>query len=488
MEKSFELRREWMEEQQPFACWLHGAAGNGGKWKEKLLVTLGTPQEVYRAEKETLEKLVGAERAARLCAAKGKDVRKAYEDIQNCGIAFYPFYHPEYPKRLLDIPDRPFGVYVKGKIRDDGPRVAVVGARDCSPYGSYVAETFARGLAEMGLLVVSGMARGIDGIAQKAALDANGSTCAVLGCGVDICYPASNEALYREICSNGAVLSEYPPGTKPQPSLFPPRNRIISGLADAVLVVEARRKSGTSITVDMALEQGKEVFVIPGRITDRLSDGCNNLLLQGATIALSPAQVAEEIRTIWEQNRWQRKDREEMRDDNITEGFRKQEKEKNTWAGCAENNYQRKGENSRQGVGKTEAEHGCEKNCHMQDEGECEQGRENRNGGEVGSEIDCSDEEQGDRRGKRKRYRRKDKRGVTLQRDARMAALNELDQALLSLLDFYPISIDRLRTEMQTKDALCSMTLPQTYEKLIFLESGGYIKQEGGYISLTQPF
>lgn len=488
MEKSFELRREWMEEQQPFACWLHGAAGNGGKWKEKLLVTLGTPQEVYRAEKETLEKLVGAERAARLCAAKGKDVRKAYEDIQNCGIAFYPFYHPEYPKRLLDIPDRPFGVYVKGKIRDDGPRVAVVGARDCSPYGSYVAETFARGLAEMGLLVVSGMARGIDGIAQKAALDANGSTCAVLGCGVDICYPASNEALYREICSNGAVLSEYPPGTKPQPSLFPPRNRIISGLADAVLVVEARRKSGTSITVDMALEQGKEVFVIPGRITDRLSDGCNNLLLQGATIALSPAQVAEEIRTIWEQNRWQRKDREEMRDDNITEVFWKRKDAKNVWSSYAENDYQRKGENSRQGVGKTEAEHGCEKNCHMQDEGECEQGRENRNGGEVGSEIDCSDEEQGDRWGKRKRYRRKDKSGVTLQRGARMAALNELDQTLLSLLDLYPISIDRLRTEMQTKDALRSMTLPQTYEKLIFLESGGYIKQEGGYISLTQPF
>lgn len=488
MEKSFELRREWMEEQQPFACWLHGAAGNGGKWKEKLLVTLGTPQEVYRAEKETLEKLVGAERAARLCAAKGKDVRKAYEDIQNCGIAFYPFYHPEYPKRLLDIPDRPFGVYVKGKIRDDGPRVAVVGARDCSPYGSYVAETFARGLAEMGLLVVSGMARGIDGIAQKAALDANGSTCAVLGCGVDICYPVSNEALYREICSNGAVLSEYPPGTKPQPSLFPPRNRIISGLADAVLVVEARRKSGTSITVDMALEQGKEVFVIPGRITDRLSDGCNNLLLQGATIALSPAQVAEEIRTIWEQNRWQRKDREEMRDDNITEVFWKRKDAKNVWSSYAENDYQRKGENSRQGVGKTEAEHGCEKNCHMQDEGECEQGRENRNGGEVGSEIDCSDEEQGDRWGKRKRYRRKDKSGVTLQRGARMAALNELDQALLSLLDLYPISIDRLRTEMQTKDALRSMTLPQTYEKLIFLERGGYIKQEGGYISLTQPF
>lgn len=522
MEKSFALQQEWMEEQQPFSCWLHGAAGNGGKWKEKLLVMFGTPQEVYRADKETLEKLVGAERAARLCAAREKDVWKEYEDMKERGIAFYPFYHPEYPKRLLDIPDRPFGVYVKGKIRDDGPWVAVVGARDCSPYGSYVAEKFARGLAELGLLVVSGMARGIDGIAQRAALDANGSTCAVLGCGVDICYPVSNEALYREICSNGAVLSEYPPGTKPQPSLFPPRNRIISGLADAVLVVEARRKSGTSITVDMALEQGKEVFVIPGRITDRLSDGCNNLLLQGATIALSTAQVAEEIRTIWEQNRWQRKDREETQDGNIIEVFRKREKEKNTWGGCTENNYQRKGENSRQGVGKTEAEHGCEKDCHMcaagergkrgenwngREEkseidcvnegnkdyylytaGECGQKGENWSGCEMGSEIDCSDEEQGDRRGKVKRYRRKDKSGITLQRDARMAALNELDQALLSLLDFYPISIDRLRTEMQTKDVLRSMTLPQTYEKLISLESEGYIKQEGGYISLTQPF
>ncbi len=522
MEKSFELRREWMEEQQPFACWLHGAAGSGSKWKEKLLGALGTPQEVYRADKETLEKLVGAERAARLCAARAKDVWKEYEDMRNRGIAFYPFYHPGYPQRLLDIPDRPFGVYVKGEIRDGGPQVAVVGARDCSPYGSYVAEMFARGLAEMGLLVISGMARGIDGIAQKAALDANGNTCAVLGCGVDICYPASNEALYREICSNGAVLSEYPPGTKPQPSLFPPRNRIISGLADALLVVEARRKSGTSITVDMALEQGKEVFVIPGRITDRLSDGCNNLLLQGATIALSPAQVAEEIQTIWEQNGWQRKNGEEMRDGNITEGFQKREKEKNTWAGCAENDCREKSENSRQGVGKTEASHGCEKDCHMQDEEECGQRGENRNGREVGSEIDCvnegkkdchlcaegeceqrakdrsgcvmgskidcSDEEQGDRQGKRKRYRRKDKNGVTLHRDARMAALNELDQALLSLLDFYPISIDRLRTEMQTKDALRSMTLPQTYEKLISLESEGYIKQEGGYISLTQPF
>lgn len=500
MEKTFEQRREWMEKQQPFACWLHGAAGNGGKWKEKLLVMLGTPQEVHRAGKETLEKLVGAERAARLCAAREKDVWKAYEDMQERGIAFYPFYHPEYPKRLLDIPDRPFGVYVKGKIRDDGPWVAVVGARDCSPYGSYVAEKFARGLAELGLLVVSGMARGIDGIAQRAALDANGSTCAVLGCGVDICYPVSNEALYREICSNGAVLSEYPPGTKPQPSLFPPRNRIISGLADAVLVVEARRKSGTSITVDMALEQGKEVFVIPGRITDRLSDGCNNLLLQGATIALSPAQMAEEIRTIWEQNRWQRKNGEEIRDDNITGMFWKREKEKNTWEGCAENNYQRKGENSRQCAGETEAEHGCEmgskidcvnegkKNCHIRAEGEYEQKGENRNGCGEESEIDCVNEEQGDRRGKVKRYRRKDKSGVTLQRDARIAALNELDQALLSLLDFYPISIDRLRTEMQTKDVLRSMTLPQTYEKLISLESEGYIKQEGGYISLTQPF
>ena len=141
--------------------------------------------------------------------------------------------------------------------------------------------------------MVSGLARGIDGISQEAALDCGGRTYAVLGCGVDVCYPAENGRLFDRIPARGGIVSEYPPGTLPQARLFPPRNRIISGLSDLILVVEAREKSGTLITVDMALEQGREVFAIPGRVTDALSSGCNTLIRQGAGVAISPSALLE---------------------------------------------------------------------------------------------------------------------------------------------------------------------------------------------------
>ena len=141
--------------------------------------------------------------------------------------------------------------------------------------------------------MVSGMARGIDGIAQKAALEAGGASFAVLGCGVDICYPEENRELYDRLLQEGGILSEYPPGMPPEPKLFPPRNRIISGLSDLVLVIEARKKSGTLITVDMALEQGREVYALPGRVSDKLSDGCNRLIRQGAGVATCPEDILE---------------------------------------------------------------------------------------------------------------------------------------------------------------------------------------------------
>jgi hypothetical protein len=137
------------------------------------------------------------------------------------------------------------------------------------------------------------MARGVDGIAQKAALDAGGRSFAVLGCGVDLCYPDENQALYDRLLEAGGILSEFPPGTPPDSKNFPQRNRIISGLADLVLVIEARKRSGTQITVDMALEQGREVFALPGRVSDALSDGCNRLIRQGAWIATCPEDVLE---------------------------------------------------------------------------------------------------------------------------------------------------------------------------------------------------
>ena len=165
----------------------------------------------------------------------------------------------------------------------------------CSEYGRYAAAQYAAALSGAGVNVISGLARGIDGISQEAALRAGGKTYAVLGCGADICYPVENRKIYDKIPGQGGILSEFPPGTSPKSIFFPMRNRIISGLSDMVLVVEARKKSGTLITVDMALEQGKEVFVVPGRVTDALSSGCNELIRQGAGVAGSPAVLLEEL-------------------------------------------------------------------------------------------------------------------------------------------------------------------------------------------------
>ena len=214
-------------------------------------------------------------------------------------ISFITPFDSIYPERLKGIPDAPAGLYVMGKLPAESDiTVAVIGARDCSDYGRYVAERLGTFLGERGVAVVSGMARGIDGISQWAALEAGGSSIGVLGCGVDICYPAKNRKLYDRLLKQGAVLSEYPPGTPPRPMNFPIRNRIVSGLADGVVVIEARDKSGTLITVDMALEQGREVFVVPGRITDGLSVGCNRLIRQGAGILLSPEELLEELREL----------------------------------------------------------------------------------------------------------------------------------------------------------------------------------------------
>ncbi|MCM1058225.1 MAG: DNA-processing protein DprA [Firmicutes bacterium] len=204
----------------------------------------------------------------------------------------------EYPRRLREIPGPPKRLYVLGKLPEEQiPTVAVIGARDCSEYGKYVASGLGAALGRSGIQVVSGMARGVDGISQEAALDAGGSSFAVLGSGVDICYPAGNRQLYEKLKLTGGILSEYPPGTPPVSRHFPPRNRIVSGLSDAVVVVEAREKSGTLITVDMALEQGREVYVVPGRVTDPLSGGCNRLLKLGAGLLLNREEFIEEL---WE--------------------------------------------------------------------------------------------------------------------------------------------------------------------------------------------
>jgi DNA processing protein len=174
--------------------------------------------------------------------------------------------------------------------------VAIIGARKCSDYGKFMAEKFATGFGKNNIDVISGMAYGVDGISQRAAIDAGTKSYAVLGSGVDVIYPKSNTKLYNDLIKSGGVLSEYPPGIEARPSLFPPRNRIISALADVVLVVEAKEKSGTLITVDMALEQGREVYAVPGRCSDVLSMGCNLLIRQGALVATSYHDIIEDMK------------------------------------------------------------------------------------------------------------------------------------------------------------------------------------------------
>ncbi len=285
-----------MEDMEAYGHWLNGLQGVGPMKFRHLLSAFGTAKEIFHAREKELSAVVGEKAALAILEGQKKDVGGEYEKLRQAQISFYPFFHAKFPQKLRDIPDSPFGIYVKGRLPDPQKRsIAIVGARDCSGYGEYVAEEFGRALSQAGIQIISGMARGIDGIAGKAALMYEGASYAVLGCGVDICYPSSQKKLYQELCERGGVISTYVPGTQPSPGLFPPRNRIISGLADAVLVIEARLKSGTLITVDMALEQGREVYVVPGRITDRLSDGCNNLLLQGAGIALTPEQFIKDM-------------------------------------------------------------------------------------------------------------------------------------------------------------------------------------------------
>lgn len=201
-----------------------------------------------------------------------------------------------YPERLLQIPDPPQQLYFYGELpKDDVPAAAVIGARDCSEYGRFVAAKLGELLGQNGIQVISGMARGIDGIAQAAALAAGGTSFGVLGSGVKVCYPKSNAKLYEQLKVSGGVLSEYEPEEEALAWHFPPRNRIVSGLSDVLIVVEAREKSGTLITVDMALEQGKDVYIVPGRITDNLSRGCNRLLRMGAGVMLDPADFISEL-------------------------------------------------------------------------------------------------------------------------------------------------------------------------------------------------
>lgn len=289
------------ESDKAYLHWLYQAVGMGNRRLFGELRQLAPPEEIYEMAKRGLleEKLSRRykKKAEQLTAStQNYDVAAKYEGIIERGISFVTIGEEGYPLKLSAIPDAPCALYYAGKLPDDQQKsVAVIGARECSEYGRLMAKQFGRMLAEAAIQVVSGMARGIDGIGQQEALNTGGYSLGVLGCGVDICYPPEHRKLYEQLIEEGGVCSEYPPGIEPRAMLFPPRNRIISGLCDAVLVIEAKERSGTLITVDMALEQGREVYALPGRATDPLSRGCNRLIRQGAEIVISPQDMIQEL-------------------------------------------------------------------------------------------------------------------------------------------------------------------------------------------------
>ena len=287
-----------------------------------LLEMLGTPEEIYKAGEAVLRSIPLLEdfHIDQLLSYRSTDYEKELEKFTKAGIGFVTVDEKEYPARLRDIPDAPPFLFYKGELPGkDKPAVAMVGSRKCSIYGREMCLKFSESLAAAGIEIISGMAAGVDGFAHRGAIKAGGKTYAVLGCGVDVCYPAMNRDIFDALSGKtdkgifaeedkksgdekkyGGIISEYYPGDKALPYNFPQRNRIISGLCDILLVVEAGKKSGTFITVDHALEQGREIFAIPGRIGDTVSDGCNSLIKNGAMMATEPDDIIEELKSHYE--------------------------------------------------------------------------------------------------------------------------------------------------------------------------------------------
>lgn len=250
----------------------------------------------WEAWRPALEPISDGQYRDVLAQRKQVDPAALYETYLSAGCGLCVWGDPEYPPLLAQIYDPPLVLFYHGTL--PGPEeicVAMIGSRDFSPYGRQVAEIFSRDLSEQGITVVSGLARGVDSVCHRGALAGGGRTIAVLGSGLDVIYPRENQDLYQQICGQGAVLSEFPLGTPPLPAHFPRRNRIISGLCQGILVVEAGEKSGTMLTVNYALEQGRDVFAVPGPVTSPTSRGTNRLIRDGARMALS----AEDIRSAY---------------------------------------------------------------------------------------------------------------------------------------------------------------------------------------------
>lgn len=266
----------------------------------KLLEVFGEPEHIFQAP---YEKLLGAGRigpqiASRIVSFEKQTLNKEIKSAEKHGLKIITLLDCDYPERLKNIPGAPIALYVKGSLKEeDKYSISIVGSRRASYYGMANAKKFSAELSERGLTVVSGMARGIDAQAHKGALSTGGRTIAVMGSGFNHIYPQENKELAGEIAKNGAVISEFCVDTRPLRQNFPRRNRVISGLSLGVLVVEACRNSGAIITADFALEQGREVFALPGKVDSPNSSGTNDLIKQGAKLCSCVDDILEEFDT-----------------------------------------------------------------------------------------------------------------------------------------------------------------------------------------------
>ncbi|MBE6008331.1 MAG: DNA-protecting protein DprA [Lachnospiraceae bacterium] len=278
-----------------YMMWLTGIKGMTVKKAYLLLSYFGKPEEIWNSDKMLLCSINGISEnfAERIIESRDPDVLdEKINRLEELGIKYISINNPDYPELLRHIDEPPLGLYYKGTLpKKDDMCFSIIGSRLCSEYGSLVSQRFAKELVQNGFTIVSGMARGIDSMSHRGAINGGGKTIAVLGCGLDICYPPENQKLMAKIEENGCLISEYPPGTQPYPGNFPPRNRIIAGLSMGLLVVEASKRSGTLITVNHALDYGRDVFAVPANITSDLSAGTNELIKDGCP----PVTCVEDI-------------------------------------------------------------------------------------------------------------------------------------------------------------------------------------------------
>lgn len=279
--------------------WMSGIRGVGPRTADRLLEHFGDIVSVFEASENSLRScaFLRKEQAEHIIYSRNRYcIEKAYEEMLHKDIRCISREDSAFPPFFKLIHNTPVAIFVKGHLpREDEWMMGVVGARSCSSYGRQMARMLSRGIACSGVSIVSGMARGIDSAAHWGAIEGGAVTYGILGCGLDICYPPENMDLYEEIAAGGGLLSEFPPGVPPEGRNFPMRNRLIAALSKGILVVEARRRSGSLITVEQGLDMGKEIFAVPGRVNDALSEGCNQLIRAGAHIVLEPSDVLGEF-------------------------------------------------------------------------------------------------------------------------------------------------------------------------------------------------